>query len=124
MHLGNKYDDIAYVDIEEVTDLISEVLAACDKVLTFQPWYFFITFSTSPLKASFFDLPICKGRPRCKSQQNLFFLECLVVFILYFDGIEYFISKLVWRNLVLIYYVLFKQVIAHQICHMSENTRE
>ncbi len=35
MHLGNKYDDIAYFDIEEVTDLISEVLVACDKVLTF-----------------------------------------------------------------------------------------
>jgi hypothetical protein len=47
-----------------------------------------------------------------------------VVFILYFDGIEYFISKLVWRNLALTYYVLFKQVIAHQICHMSENTCE
>ncbi len=29
-----KYDDITYEDIEEVANLISEVLAACDRVFT------------------------------------------------------------------------------------------
>ena len=60
----DKYDDITYEDIEEVTDLISEVLATCDRVFTFHPWYFFTIFSASPLKAIFFDLPTCNGRPR------------------------------------------------------------
>ena len=42
----------------EVTMRIREVLAAYKSILTFQPWYFFSTLSTTSWNVPSFDFPI------------------------------------------------------------------
>ena len=44
---GSLREDITYEGMAEVTVQIREVLAAYESNLTFQPWYFFYTLSTT-----------------------------------------------------------------------------